>query len=126
MLLIQTLQRLDMHHDATIIFLHFAANSYLCLIVCKRPAGILSRFGGNLWTTVISDGVCLADIESVFSGVIIALGDLWLFLLLLARTSGDTASLPSITNKSLPANLSVAYSSRLLSGSPPPAIAMGI
>lgn len=76
MLLIQTLQRLDMHHDATIIFLHFAANSYLCLIVCKRPAGILSRFGGNLRTMVIPNDVCLADIESVFSGVIIALGDL--------------------------------------------------
>ena len=76
MLLIQTLQRLDMHHDAKIIFLRFTANSYLCLIVCKRPAGIPSRFGGSLWTTVIPDGVCLADIESVFSGVIIAFGDL--------------------------------------------------
>lgn len=76
MLLIQTLQRLDMHHDATITSLHFTANSYLCLIVRKRPAGIPPRFGGSLWTTVISDGVCLADVESVFSGVIIALGDL--------------------------------------------------
>ena len=129
MLLIQTLQRLDMHHDATIIFLHFAANSYLCLIVCKRPAGIPLRFGGSLRTTVIPDGVCLTGAGSVLSnvpGVNAVLLGLRFRLLLLARASGDTASLPSTTNKSSPANLFAAYSFRLLSGSPPPAIAMGM
>ena len=99
-----------------------------CLTVCKRPAGIPLRFGGSLRTTVIPDGVCSTGAGSVLSnvpGVNAVLLGLRFRLLLLARASGDTANLPSTTNKSLPA-LSAAYSFRLLSGSPPPAMAMGI
>ncbi len=87
------------------------------------------RFGGSLRTTVIPDGVCSTGAGSVLSnvpGVNAVLLGLRFRLLLLARSSGDTANLPSTTNKSSPANLFAAYSFRLLSGSPPPAIAMGM
>lgn len=101
----------------------------LDLSVRRNPDGIGWQSGKR--TTVIPDGVCSVDAEL----------DLWVFdvtpgdlrrcvrsslFLVLARMSGDTANPPSTTYKSLPSNLSAAYSFKLFSGRPIPAVAIGM
>ena len=101
--------------------------------VRRNPDGIGWR-SGDKRATVIPDGVCSVDAELGLWVFDVTPGDLRrcvrssLFLVL-ARMSGDTANPPSTTYKSLLSNisnLSAAYSFKLFSGRPIPAVAIGM